>query len=973
MFDHAGLFVCKVLPWPVPGEASFVNIHWKTSKLDQHGKPVWYGRAFTDYQNFMSTLAWVSTLTDTRDLYICMSSQAQAQVMTTKTGRTWLRGVRSSHNALKMRSFFIDVDVKEEPKGYPDTNTALAALQQFMATLRLPMPTATVASGSGGFHVHWALAEPITVAQWQPLANALARATDALGLRCDRGCTIDSARILRLPDTKNFKSDPPNPVTLMSIGEHVTLEVMTAALGPYMGAPVTPQQDPAMPWATPVTPQGNDELGAGITTVAPPIYIEEVAKHCAFVNEAIQTGGAAFDNQQWFTTTSIATFVEDGRTQAHRMALGHATYDTGETDKLYTRLDEGRSKNTQIGWPRCEKIALSYKGCQTCPLRPDNKSPLNYGYASAQAKAMMEAAAATPGVSTLPHGYFQTPEGIVFFQHVDDEGQQTNIPVLPYPVSGAWLQDNPWILHFTTKIGKRTFKIEAPLLELSPKDGISKVFGGQGIMLKEKAKPIAKEFFVSWIQKLQQSRDSVVSSTPFGWSDVNGKIEGFTYAGRVWGANIDRPAAMPDPVLNIQYSPKGELGPWLEASKVITEQGRPELDAILAGSFGAPLMRFTGHDGAMLNAYSEESGIGKTTAMRIALAVWADPVKAMQGLSDTANSVIGKMGVLKVLPLFWDELKTENDIKKFVSMIFTVTGGVEKSRMRADTTLRDRGTWQTLVITACNDSLMDTMQRATPGTNAGIYRLFEYSVAPGQQNTMTHGEVSRRVERLKTNYGNAGLLYAQFIGANHERVAKEVAAMQDRLSAAVHAGNDERFWIATMAVSLMGALYANELRLTNFNVQNLSRFLLTVLEGMRGEIKDSPVDMKNQMSVSTVLSQFLKAMQARHTLLTNKIHTGAGKPAANSILVKNDPSKLDGIYVQIGLEDKKMRISSTFFTNWMNEHDYSRHAFTRALKDEFGMRKINGKLGSGTAMASPMEYLLEIDLNDPRLAGFIET
>ncbi len=35
------------------------------------------------------------------------------------------------------------------------------------------------------------------------------------GLRCDVGCTIDPARVLRVPDTLNFKSQPARPVKLL--------------------------------------------------------------------------------------------------------------------------------------------------------------------------------------------------------------------------------------------------------------------------------------------------------------------------------------------------------------------------------------------------------------------------------------------------------------------------------------------------------------------------------------------------------------------------------------------------------------------------------------------------------------------------------------------------------------------------------------------------------------------------------------
>ena len=175
-----------------------------------------------------------------------------------------------------------------------------------------------------------------------------------------------------------------------------------------------------------------------------------------------------------------------------------------------------------------------------------------------------------------------------------------------------------------------------------------------------------------------------------------------------------------------------------------------------------------------------------------------------------------------------------------------------------------------------------------------------------------------------------------------------------------------------MTVVLAGAKYANELGLTDIDEVGLKDFLVTLLGKMRAEIQDSTADMKNQTSVSNILAQFLKAMHTRHTLFTNKIVIGQGKPQPGVIQVLGDPSKLDGVCVQIARDDRILRISSTYMSRWLHDHDFPRHSFTKALKDEFGMTSIKARLGSGTPFVSPLEYILELDMNDPTLVGFIE-
>ena len=54
--------------------------------------------------------------------------------------------------------------------------------------------------------------------QWQRLADALKSAALKHGLRCDAGCTVDAARILRVPGTRNCKTEPWRPVQLLHMG-----------------------------------------------------------------------------------------------------------------------------------------------------------------------------------------------------------------------------------------------------------------------------------------------------------------------------------------------------------------------------------------------------------------------------------------------------------------------------------------------------------------------------------------------------------------------------------------------------------------------------------------------------------------------------------------------------------------------------------------------------------------------------------
>lgn len=962
VLEHARQFLGAVLPSHGPN--AYINIHW--AQPGEYGK-MWTGRAHETVEQALKTIAWINKQPNC-DIYVCMSTQRTFEQKTSAKGKPYQKAVRLYENVASLHGFFCDIDVKEG--AYASREEALAAVLQFILDTGLPNPTATVGSGSGGFHMHWVVERPLQISEWMPQAMALSAALQQHKIHCDTQCTVDAVRLLRVPQTMNWKTGEPRPTELLSLGAPVTMDQMVTALAPYVGLAATaaPTDTSMAAFAGGATWAGNDasvndELGAG-TETRRDIELSEVARSCAFIARTVGTGGADNPQPLWFLTASLATFLEEGRDALHAMSDKHKDYSPKETDALYDRA-AAVQKRRNLGWPQCSKFAgYGAKECASCALLKHGKSPLNYALP----------ATATAGTDdTLPEKFVRSQDGIISARVVQEDGTFMHVPLCHYPITNAWLSNNPWALHFTTRTesGRKT-AMEVPTEVIFAKDTFGKYLGSKGMFCTDQQYKLLKEFFVSWLQKLQTQKESVISSAPFGWSVVDGKIEGFTYAGRVWMRGNDRPAANPNPVLSYQYTPKGDIAAWREAARIVYEQRRPGLDAILAVAFAGPLVRFTGFPGLILNAYSAESGIGKTTAMKVSQSVWGNPVLAMQGLNDTTNSVLGKMGQIRSLPMYWDEIKSEAQTKRFCSIVFELTGGREKSRMNSDATLKLSGTWQTILVSASNDTLVDGMAREVGSTTAGLHRLFEYVVAKPDQVSHDVGAVQRLLGRLEDNYGEAGLIYAKFLGEHWQRCENEVAALQDEIYTTVRAKQEERMWVSTVAVVIKGADYANELGLTNIDVQGLRDFLLRTVERMRSEVRESPSDMGSDINVSTVLAEFLNSTRNRNTAITNRIWTGKGKPPKGAISILNDATKIGELAVQIGREDRVIRISSTFLSRWMVERGHSRNTFLKRLTEEFGVTKTNGKLCGGTDMASAMEHLIELDMNHPKLSNFLE-
>jgi hypothetical protein len=204
-------FIGRVVPWPENSEApGYINLHWTFWDGDDPPKsPPWGGIATKTVEDFMRALDWVRAQKNTRDIYFCLSQQSQTR--TNKRGR--VAAARSQRNALSLKAIWLDIDVKDPPRGYATLTEAIDALTEFRNSIKLPPPTAVVFSG-GGLHVYWINSKPLAPVEWKKYAKGLKAAAVNFGLRCDTGCTVDSARVLRVPGTFNYKRHEKRPVSL---------------------------------------------------------------------------------------------------------------------------------------------------------------------------------------------------------------------------------------------------------------------------------------------------------------------------------------------------------------------------------------------------------------------------------------------------------------------------------------------------------------------------------------------------------------------------------------------------------------------------------------------------------------------------------------------------------------------------------------------------------------------------------------
>lgn len=964
--DAAIEFMSRVVPWPEQDGPGFINLHWLRPSLRAPGKIVWSGKVCRGPKELIEASRWALTKATIRDQYFCLSLQSMAKV---RSGRATPE--RSQHNAAALRSLWIDLDVtgsNKAGKGYATTAEALDALSAFLQAKNLPPPSALVASGSGGVHVYWIGTKNLPPSAWQPLAEGLKQAILDFGLKADAGCTIDCARVLRVPGTRNYKGTPPTETKLLRLAPAEKDYDLQAAFAHIAAAApaatksitstISPNTyfDPAVfPKRAPVT----ETLSEGIERFERdrPLQARPLFKECGFLREALRTGGKDYGQPLWNLTTLCATFIEEGQKLAHAMGDKHPGYTRESTDELWERkLRERKEKG--LGWPSCRTIRDNgCTSCATCPHFTQGKTPLHLSSPRPEpGELALVTAAVTPAVEQQN---LHLPKGYVLYEGVVTKMvpvEQASGPPVPQPakllcsrVYRPFLQHEPvYSLCFTatTDLG-RTADVQLPTTSFA--ENPAKALAGFGVMYYSENKKYLEGFLTSWVAQLQ-AEQRAVEQQPMGWyEDDHGKKMGFIYGGTVFmKGGHERPAGIKDATVKKVWCPKGDPDVWWRAYHMVKQEGRPELEVLMATGFAGPLMRSLGTETAAISAFGE-TGARKSTAARVGQAVWANHKQARESAMTTPKSAVEKLGYLRNITLFWDEVKGESEQKAAYEVCFG-QDGIAGGKLNRDSSQRGKAEWQTLMVICANISFSEYVVKQSGGMHAGgLVRCLEFRVnkpldgGPGQIDTRT---ADRLMLELESNFGHMGIKYAQLLASDPDAVDKLTGEVFDNFAARVNQKIDERRWIGACVAIISGAILANQLG-TNFDVEAIRDYLVGVYNDNRTKRQEANLDEHGlQWKAQDLLGQFLRDYHG-NTVWTD-VATRPGKPRPTNILHTPNPMNPRPIYVHFATEDRLCRIDRRRWEEFLALTKTQARGMDEMLASQLGMKKGRFQLASQT-------------------------
>ena len=743
---------------------------------------------------------------------------------------------RTNANAEQLNSFFVDLDCGLG-KPYADQSAGLVALKEFIKKTELPKPTVIVNSGRG-VHAYWVVEQPLPKAEWKTLAEGLKALCTAQNLHADPAVTADVARILRIPDTLNFKDiDNPQPVKILLHGPRVSVEAIREKI---VSDELQIAGEP--PFKRTIDP----------TTLA--LMGNYQSRFKTILIKSIQDEGCAqikyiYENQEeveeplWRAGLSIAQQCVDGEKGIHILSNKHPGYDKATTIR----------KAAQTKGPyTCETFKkLAPRACEDCKLKIT--SPIQIGREviepddspkTVEALEPVTEEIRTYQIPAYPFPFFRGHVGGIFRRANKDEENDKDELLFPYdfyvvkrlydPEDGECVMMR---LHLP-KDGVREFIM--PLREVISKEKFTGKIAEYGIAVLGKKQEKLMHYTTRWVEELQAIGKAEVARKQFGWlSDDSAFILGDKEI-RHDTVEYSPPSSATLPLVPA-FGARGDFHDW---KNIINHYATPGLEmrafAFFMG-FGGPLLKFIGGgflNGFLLNLISPNGGTGKSTLLHAINSIYGNPQALMMTYKDTHNFRLHRFGVLQNVTATIDEL-TNMKADMMSDVVYDITSGVGKGRMsgKANVERINNTTWKLPAVSSSNKAIRDILLTVKGFPEPELLRILEADLV--NDLSMDAIQAKRHFGKLSSHYGHAITPYLQYTMTHLPEIMVNMEKLMERIDRAANITGNERYWSAALAAGIGGGIISKKLGLHDIPTAPVFDFAIELVKENRRKNKDS--------------------------------------------------------------------------------------------------------------------------------------
>jgi hypothetical protein len=755
---------------------------------------------------------------------------------------------RTVNNAKQLNAFFVDIDCGAN-KTYADQTEGMEALLEFLANTNLPKPTVVVNSGRG-LHAYWALEQPVSREEWKPVAERFKSLCQEHKFEADPAVTADVARILRIPDTLNFKDpDNPLPTKVLATSKRINLASFSEKL------PITDVLDipGSKPFVRQIDPMTLALMGNYQSKFKTILIKSLQGEGCAQIANAYENQ-ESLEEPLWRAALSIAQHCSDADKAIHKMSDQHPGYNAARTVK--------KANETKGPYTCATFKSLNPGGCEGCQLKIT--SPIMIGREIVEASEednVVEAVeevtkeTVTYKIPQYPFPFFRGKVGGVYRRANKDEEDDKDEMIYAYdfyvvkrihdPDDGETLLLR---LHLP-KDGVREFVI--PLSTALSKEKFVNAISQQGVAVIGKKQEKLMAYVTRWVEELQAMDKSEIARKQFGWlEDDSAFIVGDREIQSTGAVVYSPPTAATLPLTPI-FRPKGDFHTWKDIINAYAREHMEQRAFAFFMGFGGPLMKFVGEgmlDGFLLNLVSQKGGSGKTTLLYAINSIYGMPKPLLLSYKDTHNHRLQRLGAMQSMTPTIDEL-TNMKPDAMSNLVYDITSGKGKNRMSAKANVErlNHSTWQIPVVSSSNRKIKDALMTIKTFPDAELLRILEDDIQPDPYDDPTWSKA--HFGRLMSNYGHGIDPYIKYIASELPTVVELLNRVNQRIDKAANIKNTERFWSAGAAIAITGGIIAKNLNLHDIAIEPVFNYAVNLIKATRSKNDSDAVDASDQLGL----------------------------------------------------------------------------------------------------------------------------
>ena len=842
---------------------------------------------------------------------------------------------RKAKDALFCKSLFVDLDVGAEKakknEGYTDSGAALIALDVFITESGLPPPV--IVSSGHGVHAYWLFDKDIPTDEYLTVAQ-LFKDYCVARLFCDRAVMADMARIMRCPDSMNYKTDPPTPTGFISEDLNAySFESFKEFLG-VEEEPEEPANDVAAILAS--IPKGLDDETRAFKKLDNFKYnFRNIVIRSLEGDGCNQIAEVARNPENppyssWTGALAVAVRCEDGEEAIQLISEGHRDY---TPEKTITKANSFNSIRTCEGFARDEPSL-----CEGCKHRGRIVGPIELGRefipaAAAHTEDTVWEKPDTKKLQELPgflRPFVKGTNGGIYFMPPATVDKETKKKTQDDPV--LFLAHDLWPirrLYSKTEGECLLMRLVLPhdparefLLPVAQSaEDIRKAVVAQGSPCEPSQAPRLYSYISKWNQYMINVYKADQIRTQMGWTEkINPESpvqqrRSFVLGSREINEEGQIIESATSPLIRgiaRHLEPQGTYEKWRWCVDHLNQPGFEMHAFAMLCSFGSTLMEFTSTAGVTVSLQGL-SGCGKTGGMYAGLSAFGHPVD-LSVLDSTDNGMVGRYLGLHSLMLAVDEVG-EKKAETLASLIHKVSQGKAKIKMQASVNAEREYelTASLICMMTTNHSIYDKLVAYKNSPVGEAARLVEFAVIQPVQLT---GEMGQAIfNPLKFNYGFAGPMFIQEVyRIGDAAVYQELVKWQMRFVKDFGDPPSNRFFKNLMAVFAAGSI-GNGANVFKYDLERIYQYVLMQMINIRDNVAPA-----NRTDYPSILNEYIN----------NHVQ--------NVLIVEGDMLKLsprNSLVARIDTETGVLQVSKTEFKKHLAELQVSSANFEREMSEMF--------------------------------------